>query len=390
MRTLATVRQVLRPLEESIHLARLKCVSRIVLAALIGARLSLTALGRALVGKGQVKHAIKRVDVFLSNEHLVDDANVVQQHFAGLMDEVSRPVLLVDWTDIGTRWTALVATYVTAGRGLTLCWEVHPQAKKNSALIESMLLARIEALLPPGAKPIVVTDAGFRCPWLEKVRQKGWDFVGRVRGRVCVRSDGEAWQGVKTLWAQARRTATDLGAFELAQHQPVEARLISLLPKQKQKRRQPKPLPRVGRRTKRNIQSAREPLILATSLPTTSTAKEVAQLYALRWRIEMTFRDQKCSRFGLGLDAIRTEKLERARAYFLLAVLAHYVAFILGAKAEKAGLAREFQANTEKSRRVLSWVRLGCELLRRQLTHLLRGQSTATPSEAPIRICGDP
>jgi hypothetical protein len=361
----------------------LKCLGRIVVAALVGARLSVTALGRALVSAGKTKHAIKRVDVFLANPHLVGDAEVIQQHFAGLMANVTRPVLLVDWTDIGTLWTALVASYVTEGRALTLCWEVRPQRQKNSAKIESNLLSRIAALLPAGAKPIVVTDAGFRGPWLEKIRARGWDFISRVRGQVSVRSEGGRWRDVKALWDEARRSPTDLGSFELARSRPVEVRLISLLPKRKNKKRA---LPAVGRRTKRNIQSAREPLILATSLPTTTKAKEIAELYGLRWRIEMTFRDQKCSRFGLGLDAVRTEQPERARAYLLLAVVAHYVAFILGAEAERAGFAPQFQANTVKNRRVLSWPRLGCEVLRRALSGSLSGR----PALVVIRKCGDP
>jgi hypothetical protein len=77
----------------------------------------------------------------------------------------------------------------------------------------------------------------------------------------------------------------------------------------------------------------------------------------------MTFRDHKCSRFGLGLDAVRTNDLDRARAYVLLAALAHYVAFTLGEQAEKAGLSREFQANTVTNRRVLSRPRLGAEMV---------------------------
>jgi hypothetical protein len=111
-------------------------------------------------------------------------------------------------------------------------------------------------------------------------------------------------------------------------------------------------------------------LILATSL-LTATAKRIAELYALRWRIELTFRDQKSDSLGLGLDAVRTKQLKRVRAYVLLAVLAHYVAFVLGAQAERAGLAPDFQANTVRNRRVLSWPRLGCEILRRATDRLL-------------------
>jgi hypothetical protein len=268
--------------------------------------------------------------------------------------------LLIDWTDIGKRWSALAVSYAAEGRALPLCWEVCSKKRTNSAAIESKVLKRIASLMPEGVKPIVVTDAGFRGPWLKKVLRKGWDFVGRVRGRVRVREDGGDWHSVRKLWSTATRQPTDLGQFEVARYLPTAARLISLLPKKGQ---QQKALPNIGRRKKRNIQSAREPLILATSLDN-ATAKEVADLYKLRWQIEMMFRDQKCGRFGLGLDDIRTKQLHRARAYMLLAALAHFVAFVLGATAEKFGLAGAFQANTVKKRRVLSWPRLGCELVR--------------------------
>lgn len=385
MRTAAVVARVLDPLKESIHAARLKCLCRVVVAALAGGRLTLTALGRALEGGGKTKHAIKRVDVLLGNRRLVGDAEVVQRHLAGLMPKASRPVLLVDWTDISKLWTALVVTYVSEGRGLTLCWEVHPQAKKNSATVESKVLSRIAALLPPDVTPILITDAGFRGPWLKKVSRRGWDFVGRVRGRVNVRQQSEEWQDVKKLWARARRSPTDLGLFELARYEPVKARLVSLWSKRKPKQKE---LPHVGRRKTRNIKAAREPLILATSL-LTSTAPKVAALYAFRWQIEMTFRDQKCGRFGLGLDGIRTKQLRRVQAYVLLAVLAHYTALVLGAAAERTGLSHQFQANTVRHRRVLSWPRLGCELVRRT-THLLIHLATQPLHAGHLLKCGDP
>jgi len=387
VRTEAVVARVLDPLKAGIHASRLKCLSRVIVAVMSVGKLSLTALGRSLRSGAKTKHDIKRVDVLLGNRHLVADTQVVQQHLAGLMTKAQRPVLLIDWTDIGTLWTALVVTYVAEGRGLTLCWEVHPQDHNNSASVESKILKRIASLLPEGAKPILVTDAGFRGPWLQKVRRRGWDFVGRVRGRVGVCDQGGKWHDVKTLWLTARRCPTDLGTFALARYLPTVARLVSLLPKKKPKQ---KALPRIGHRKKRSIRSAREALVLANSLGT-ATAKEVAELYALRWRIEMTFRDQKCARFGLGLDSVRTEQLQRARAYMLLAVLAHYVAFVLGGAAERAGLSRQFQANTVKNRRVLSWPRLGCELVR-SAAHLLA--ELAAPMHAVALLtcikCGDP
>lgn len=361
MRTLAIVVRALNPLKGFIHEARFRCLCRVVLASFFAASLRLTDLGRALPTNGKVKHAIKRVDELLRNPALKLDAHVVQQYLAGLLATEREPVLLVDWTDIGPLWTALVVTYVARGRGLTLCWSVHAKRRQNSARIETQLLARIAELLPQ-AKPVLVTDAGFKGPWMKKVLKRGWNFVGRVRGRVRVRREGGEWMSVKELWGTARKCATDEKTFELARSNPVSVRIVT------QQRKRPwknKALPSVGRRKKRNIKSAKEPLIIATSLgEATATAKTVADIYGLRWQIEMTFRDQKCVRFGLGLDAVRTKNLQRARAYMLLAVLAHYVAYVIGEMADRAGLTRNFQANTERRRRVLSVVRLGGEVLR--------------------------
>lgn len=342
-----------------IHQARFRCLCRVVLASFFAASLRLTDLGRALPTNGKAKHSIKRVDELLRNSALAVDAKVVQQYLAGLLANEREPVLLVDWTDIGPLWTALVVTYVARGRGLTLCWEVHARRQQNAASVETRLLARIAELLPQ-AKPVLVTDAGFKGPWMKKVLKRGWNFVSRVRGRVMVRRDGGTWMSVKTLWPTARKRPMDEGTLELARSNTVSVRIVT------QQRKRPwrnKALPSVGRRKQRSIKSAKEPLIIATSLAEAG-AKTVADIYALRWQIEMTFRDQKCARFGLGLDAVRTEKLERARAYMLLAVLAHYVAYVIGEMADSAGFARHFQANTEKRRRALSVVRLGGEVLR--------------------------
>lgn len=385
MRTDATVMRVLRPLEVDIHLARLRCLSRVVTAALVGGRLALTQLGRALPGTAKTKHAIKRVDVLLGNPRLGADLDAVQRFLAAPIAEELRPVLLIDWTDISEHWTSLVATLVVEGRGVTLCWEVCSRRQQNSPRIEALLLKRIARLLHPKAKPILVADAGFRGPWFRKVRAQGWDFIARVRGRVFVKAQARSeWHHVKYLWPQARARPTDLGEYSISRLSPVQARLVAMWTKRAKK----KPTYRVGRRKKRNIQGAREPWILATSLETLP-ARAVIAMYRLRMRIELTFRDQKCTRFGLGLGDIRTRKPERARAYMLLAALAHFVAISLGAIAERSGLASDFQANTVRKRRVLSLARLGREVLSRVRDYLPEFAALGT-TPAFIPKCGDP
>lgn len=366
MRTNEIVSRVLVPLKGLIHGGRLKCLVRLVLGATTSRELALTMLGRSLQTTAKLKHAIKSVDRFLGNPYVDRDRSVLEYHFASLLSEAD-PVLLVDWTDIGKGWTALVASFVVEGRSLALCWIATEKGKQNSAKIETQLLDRIAELLP-GKKVTLVADAGFRGPWARKITRKGWDFISRVRGRVSARSaSGGQWKDIKQLWPDAPCPPTDLGEVEIARARPLRARVIVLRRKPKKKKKKDQKPSRIGRRKKKAIRSAKEPVVLATSLRT-QTAEEVAELYARRWEIEMMFRDQKCDRYGLGLDLIRTKSLQRVSAYLLLAVLAHYVAYVVGAMVEKAGHAKDFQANTEKRRRVLSLPRLGCEFLLRAIS----------------------
>jgi hypothetical protein len=330
----------------------------------IAGHVALTRLGRSMPGT-KVKNAIKRVDRLLGNVHLHSE---IALFYIRLVARVSlagerRPILLIDWTDIGTLWTALTVTLVTQGRGLVVWNEVHPRRKTNNPNAETAVLRRLHSMLPSNCKPILVSDAGFRGPWLRKVvAQDGWDFIGRVRGRVLVRQARGPWVKVKRLWTQATQRPKVLGVHRLAKYLPFEASLVCVW-----KNRSKKSLPAAGRRKKHAIRSAREPWILATSMKQASAA-DVVSLYGLRMRIEQTFRDQKCPKFGWGLDQVRTKSRERVSVYMLIATLAHYIAVLVGMLAEQANIHLDYQANTTTSKRVLSLARLGYEIIRRGLS----------------------
>ena len=368
---------------KGIHQSRLMAVAKVTAAVLIVSRLALTLVGRGIAGVTTAKGGIKCVDRLLGNIKLQAEIGLFYARIASRMvppRKKGRPILLIDWTDIGTLWAALVVTLVTEGRGVVLCSEVHPRKKENSPRVESSVLKKLKGLLPEGCKPILVSDAGFRGPWLRKVVAEGWDFVGRVRGRVFVRRPGaREWFSVKNLWNSATPAPKDFGQFSLARYLPLDARVIGVW-KNKRRKCSKKRLPKVGHRKQKAIRSAKEPWILATSLKGES-AREVVRLYALRMRIELTFRDQKCPRFGLALDQIRTKNRKRVEVYLLLATLAHYVAMFIGRAAEERGLHLDYQANTVTARRVLSWARLGREILLRALREALAAVVPKLPSQ---------
>ena len=154
-------------------------------------------------------------------------------------------------------------------------------------------------------RPIIVTDAGFRTPWFQHVEALGWDWVGRIRHRHKMRwRSGGRWFDAKRCYQQASGTARYLGQAVLTRSNPWACQLVVY----RGKVRGRKHYTCAGnvaqsRRSRTYAARAREPWLLATSLPLTSKlAKQVVRLYRLRMSIEEGFRDMKSHQFGLGPD----------------------------------------------------------------------------------------
>ena len=114
--------------------------------------------------------------------------------------------------------------------------------------------------------------------------------------------------------------------------------------------------------------SAKEPWVLVTSLPVSSSlAKQVVKKYSTRMQIEESFRDLKSSRYGFGFENAYTQGIKRIEILLLIAMLASFIAWLTGWVAEKMGLHYQFQSNTTKNRRVLSLFFLGCQVIRRKI-----------------------
>ena len=106
-----------------------------------------------------------------------------------------------------------------------------------------------------------------------------------------------------------------------------------------------------------------DPWLLATSL-SDGDATFIVNLYAKRMQIEETFRDAKNHRFGWSLGDVRLSTPQRTAVLLTLAALAFVVVTFIGMAAERLGMHRAYQANTEK-RRVLSYLVLATAILRR-------------------------
>ena len=345
---------------ESVHAARAAAVFAAVDALIRGGDVAVSRLGRAIALGTGAKHGIKRVDRLYANDALwserIDFYRVIAR--AALSAHgAERPVVLVDWTEAGPTSCVLAAAVPASGRAIVVYSEAHPLSSYTNRAVEAAFLLRLRDVLPAGVRPIVVTDAGFRAPWLRAVVAMGWDYVARIRGRTRVRAErGDAWVPYTTLYPRGRlRQAIDLGQHDVTRYKPYRARLVVY-----RGRRKWKPLAKAiaQRANTRAVECAKEPWLLSTSLPRTS-AKKVVKLYAHRMQIEQTFRDAKSDRFGWGMGRTASRSPKRFDIMMLLMALASLVIFAVGRAAEASGLHRVFQANTIRKRRVLALTTLG-------------------------------
>lgn len=355
------------------HLSKVMHKTRfITLSLLVGSLFhakffSLTGLGRALKTPAQERSAIRRVDRFLGNKRLQRDRLEIYSTICKLIVGASkRPLIIVDWSTIPNQTNSVLrAALVTSGRALTLYEEVHPEKKYANPKVHLRFLMKIKLMLSDDIKPIVITDAGFHASWFKSVYNLGWDYVGRIRGNKYYRFlSSSKWAPISSLHNDATATPTSLGAIELCNDSGFQTKLY----RYKSKKTARKAKTKRGN-IKRNAQSlkhakgANEPWLLVSSM--SQSALKIVKIYRLRMQIEEGFRDLKSTKYGFGFEHVNTPHIYRLNVFFIIAMLASFLAWIVGWLAEKVNLHVQYQANSTKSKRVLSLFYLGYRIILR-------------------------
>ena len=369
MQVHSIVHQLLEVVCPAMHRVRRASLAASVLGALRGRRLTVTAIGRALRGGTSQQHGIKRADRVLSNRHLHGQQD---RHYQGLcrllIGARTRPVLLIDWSDLDARKRhfLLRASLAVNHRAITVYEEVHTLKTKEKRRTHRAFLRQLQALLPVGCRPIIVTDAGVRTPWFQQVEALDWDWVGRIRNRHKMRwCSGGRWFDAKRGYQRASRVARYLGQAVLTRANPLVCHLVVYRGIAQGR----KHLTRAGqvaqdRRSRACAARAREPWLLATSLPvTTKLAKQVVRLYRLRMSIEEGFRDMKSHQFGLGLTYHRCASVERLQVLVFIATLALLALWLMGTATIAQGAHYQFQANSVRHKRILSVLFVGLQMV---------------------------
>lgn len=358
---------------QAMHKHRFSAVKAGIEAALVGKCVSVTGLGRNVPRDVTEKASIKQMDRLIGNQHLVQEAPMFYRAMAHwCIGQAKRPLVLIDWSPIShdEQFHVLRASVPAGGRGKTIYQELHPQSQCGNRDVQSNFLKMLAQVIPEHCRPIIVTDAGFKNPWFRAVEAMGWDWIGRIRGAVRVaRTEDDNWLSAKLLGHLLEcDERTYMGEFSLAKSTPLGCAIYGLRkpPKGRIDRNKKGRRSRAGK-SRENASREREPWVIATSLSGGSAiTDEIIEAYAKRMQIEEAFRDTKDEYYGLGLNRSRSRSAERFTVLLLINALALFIAWLFGKVAEQRKVNFRYQANTIRTRRVLSFIFLGLRILARE------------------------
>lgn len=342
----------------SFNQARMKTLMLSADALIQSSRLTLTDIGRNLSGKALSKHKIKRVDRFLTNKHL-------QRELVDIYQSLARPVIAdlpyliiaVDWSGCcGSDYHLLRASLLVDGRSVTLYNMVVEEKNKETRETHSNFLSHLTKVINGHPRVYITSDGGFLTPWYSDVLKFGWHFIGRLRGTMkCQPDASENWLTLAQLRQGASSKPQGIGKAMLTKQSATACHGYLHLYHGERKNRVGKSRFTKDDEMYRNL--ANEPWLIATSDGNLNSF-EVINFYAKRMQIEQNFRDDKSERFGFSWRFSKTVGVERMSTLCLVACLASQVLWLIGFEAERRRWHLQFQANTIKDRRVLSFLSL--------------------------------
>ncbi|MGV7963736.1 IS4 family transposase [Photorhabdus tasmaniensis] len=350
------------------HQYRQNALIDATMALINGASLTLTSIGRFLPGQAQVKNKIKRVDRLLGNTALHNDIPAIFNNITAMITrQLPLCVIAVDWSGYPSQeYHVLRASLLCDGRAMPLLSWVVSSEKQNNTLIQNQFLDSLAKAVSSDARVIIVTDAGFKSPWFRHIASLGWDFIGRIRNNVQfhLAESPEIW--LKISDCPGTITPKYMGAGTLVKEKKNRINghfyTYKKLPKGRKSKRS-KGRPMYTKTNNEYRQSAKEAWLIFSSIDDLKP-REIIKLYSRRMQIEQNFRDEKSERFGFGLRASHSRSAGRMLVLSLLATLSTIVLWLIGYHVENKGLHLRYQANSIKSRRVISYLTLAENVLR--------------------------
>jgi hypothetical protein len=345
-----------------IHKLRLNALLQVCSSIFDQANLSLSSLGRHLRGNIKVKNKIKKVDRLLGNTRLHGERLALYQEMAKLTINARHTLdIAIDWSPCPNNQNQLLrASLLLRDKAVELYSEVYDISQLGKYHTHKRFLERLKKILPAHCQVVIISDAGFRTEFFDLVLKKGWDFIGRIRTKMSYKTQ-KGWKDCQSLYPLATSVAKNIGSVLLTKRSELRCYLHLY----KAQKKNTKTNPRFAKGTMPDFyrKSANDPWLLATSL-STKQSKKIIKKYSFRMKIEHDFRDTKDPQWGIGLSYTRCKNVKRLENLLLIGAISRFIVWLIGLAAEYKKLHYDFQANTEKRKRVLSLIFLGLQVIR--------------------------
>jgi hypothetical protein len=313
-----------------------KTMAALAFGLLMASRLGLASLARGMADSTTPRHRIKRAARFVSNRGIR-----IEQASACLVDWLlgtgaQRPVVALDWTDLGSRRVMLSAAVAVGGRALPLAWTVMGRSqftrkRKSRNDAEEQIIELLKGAFGE-CSWVLVADRGFaRVELFRKLQDWGIRYVIRACGNPWVEAEGFCGR----LWDIGRRAGQVRFWGQVLYHR-VRRLPVNLVVA--------------------HAEPAPEPWYLVSNL---KTAKAATEAYRRRAWIEEHFRDAKSQ---MGLDRLRIKSARRIERLLILMAIVMAVAILTALQWQHRHPGEDLQLTTHKRGRSLSLFRLGMHL----------------------------
>lgn len=325
------------------HQGRLKSFVKAMVGLFLGRGIHMKQIASKIPGEAQ-QTSKERTLLNLFDNNQIDPWQWYKPlviKFLHLASQGNAPLrLLIDGTKIGNGHQLLIVTLAYRRRAIPLCWTwVKGSRGHSTAAVQRALFARLQPLIDPEAKVVVLGDSEFgSVELLQQFEAWNWFYVLRQKGDTQWRpSQRDEWQRFDQLAPRAgiKRWQKESCFTKKHQHQ---TNLVAIWE-----------------------QGHKEPWLLTTNL---STAQEAKMHYSRRAWVENFFGD--CKGNGFDLEATRLQNSDRLSRLTLAVVFLMSWILSFGSQVIKNGQ-RYLVDRTD--RRDLSIFRIGMDMIYRLLTN---------------------
>jgi len=299
-----------------------KTMAQIVCGVLHVQQISIAQIGRQLAVRTGVfaKHAIKRVDRYLSNPR-IEPTEAMAKTIRWISLPSKRLVVSIDWVDI-RRFHCLMPAGWCKGRAIPLLWQVirWEDLHRSTNSIEYGMLRLLRTCVPPQVEVTILADRGFGRTELARVCQLlKFNYLVRIQSSAYIEHRG--FKGRLREWPIRRGRQVHLHNVSYRKNNPVKQDIA------------------IYWHTKQS-----EPWYLMTNLQRLP-AKQLSKFYSRRMTIEEYFRDIKSPRTGWGLRMTLIKDPDRLSRLLLLLSLAYLLMIAIGRYAQQHYPPRSYCSN---------------------------------------------